>query len=233
MKITFGLELLAMVALTGCSSFWKTATDIPSTNEASVAQPADDHETLPNGCVSSIAELSLPHYVSSDDERLDADRLIVVRKNERRVMLFSERRLRHDRPGVFPSCWHIALGWNPLFDKIMEGDGRTPEGWFRTSDKPSSRFYNAIRIHYPGERHAIQAYNRRIINEATRDRIVTASANGSIPPQNTLLGGEILLHGGGSSSDWTAGCVALSNQDVDELRSVLPRDMRTWILILP
>lgn len=232
MRSTLMILCLLAFCVTGCPSFGTNTREASTQTIILVDEPEID-DGLPKGCIATVEGLPSSHLFRLEDARFDADQLIVVRKDARRVMLFSERKLRHDRPGDFPSCWHIALGWNPLFDKIMEGDGRTPEGWFRTSDKPLSRFYKAIRIHYPSERHAIHAYNRRIINEATRDRIVTASASGSIPPQNTLLGGEILMHGGGSSSDWTAGCVALSNNDIDELRSFLPKGMKTWILILP
>ena len=53
------------------------------------------------------------------------------------------------------------------------------------------------------------------------------------PPQRTPLGGEILIHGGGSASDWTLGCVAMDNAHIDALRATLPNDMVTEVLILP
>lgn len=233
------LCLLALVAL-GCLSFGTDtqhedapvlldSTDFP---EVSVEAGELEVETLPPGCVDTIDKLRLPSYVKSDDTRLRADRLIVVRKKARRVMLFTNGQLRHDRPGNSPDCWRIGLGWDPVFDKMIEGDGRTPEGLFRTSDKPWSSFYGAITVHYPDERHADQALTAKHINKRTHDRIVSALKKGILPPQTTALGGNILLHGGGAGSDWTAGCVALNNTDLDELRSLLPAGMRTWVLIL-
>ena len=47
------------------------------------------------------------------------------------------------------------------------------------------------------------------------------------------MGGEILLHGGGGQSDWTLGCIAMDNDQLDILRAELPRDMKTTVLILP
>ncbi len=52
------------------------------------------------------------------------------------------------------------------------------------------------------------------------------------PPQQTLLGGEILIHGGGSATDWTLGCIAMENTDIDALRAGLPPSMKTDVLIL-
>lgn len=231
-----GLILMAMVAMTvlsGCSSSERTADSTTSTPKAVVEVGEIEVETLPRGCVATIEELRLPYHVSPQDERLNADRLIVVAKEARRVMLFSGGALRHDRADNAPDCWRIGLGWNPVFDKMMEGDGRTPEGFFRVSDKPSSTFYGAIRVHYPSERHATQALRAERIAKSTHDGIVSALKKDSLPPQNTPLGGEILLHGGGSSSDWTAGCVGLNDNDIDELRSLLPAGMKTWTLIIP
>ena len=42
------------------------------------------------------------------------------------------------------------------------------------------------------------------------------------PPQNTLLGGDIYIHGRGAGSDWTWGCVALDDKDIRELFDVVP-----------
>ena len=46
-------------------------------------------------------------------------------------------------------------------------------------------------------------------------------AKKSIPPWNTPLGGEIFIHGGGETWDWTYGCVALRNKDIEELFKVV------------
>jgi L,D-peptidoglycan transpeptidase YkuD (ErfK/YbiS/YcfS/YnhG family) len=43
------------------------------------------------------------------------------------------------------------------------------------------------------------------------------------PPWNTPLGGEIFIHGNGSQSDWTWGCVALDNEDMKELFDAIPK----------
>lgn len=193
------------------------------------------------GCVARVDQLPpSPSRYDPEDSRLLADRVIVVAKKARRIMLFTDGEIRRDRAGgTAPDCWKVALGWREdgqdagVFDKMMEGDRRTPEGWFRTSDRPTSSYENAILIHYPGERHAKTALKRGSITKSQYDQIAIADKRGTIPPQNTNLGGNILIHGGGTSSDWTWGCIALADKERDELRSLLPKDMSTWILILP
>jgi L,D-peptidoglycan transpeptidase YkuD (ErfK/YbiS/YcfS/YnhG family) len=61
-----------------------------------------------------------------------------------------------------------------------------------------------------------------LITRAQRDRIVRAISRKERPPWDTALGGEIFLHGGGTGSDWTWGCVALANADIKELFDAIP-----------
>ncbi|MBI5794389.1 L,D-transpeptidase family protein [Candidatus Uhrbacteria bacterium] len=194
------------------------------------------------GCVARVDQLAPdPLHFDEGDTRLRDDRVIVVSKDERRIMLFSQGTIRRDRHNGAPDCWKVALGYRDdgqdagVFDKVMQGDRRTPEGWFQTSDKPWSSYHGAIQVHYPGERHAKTALARGSITRLQYDAIALAEKRGTVPPQDTSLGGDILLHadGPGSSYDWTFGCIALNNADIDELRSALPDGMRTWILILP
>ena len=110
---------------------------------------------------------------------------------------------------------------------------RTPEGWYRTSDKPSSRWYGAISVHYPNADDAKRGLAAKAISQATYRRIVGALAAGIKPPQRTALGGEILIHGGGSATDWTLGCVAMDNPRLDLVRNTLPAGLRADMLILP
>ena len=230
------MATMAMSLLIGCSSFGRTVeSDDKSTAPEATVEVGEVviESTLPAGCVETVEELPEHYSYRKDNPYLQSDHLIVVLKEARRLMLFQDGKLRHNRTGGSPDCWRIGLGSSPVFDKVAEGDGRTPEGWFRTSDKPWSSFYGAIAVHYPSERHASQAFSANRITKSTHDRIVGALKKDSLPPQKTTLGGDILLHGGGSSSDWTLGCIALANHDLDELRSLLPKGMKTWILILP
>ena len=58
---------------------------------------------------------------------------------------------------------------------------------------------------------------------ARQDAIVRAIQHKQRPPWNTPLGGEVMLHGGGTTAgDWTWGCVALANPDIKELFAAIP-----------
>ncbi|HWB78243.1 MAG TPA: L,D-transpeptidase family protein [Nannocystaceae bacterium] len=194
-----------------------TTTTAPSTK--------GERDRPPAGCIDAVEDLPDVEFLKRDDRRLTRNKLVVVSKSARRLMLYDE--------GRSVGCWRVALGFAPEGHKMIQGDGRTPEGWYRLSDKPWSSFENAIAIHYPNEADARAAAADGRIGKRTRDSIVGALDAGKVPPQSTKLGGAVLIHGGGSSFDWTLGCVALDDDELLALRDQLPKGMRTDVLILP
>lgn len=194
---------------------------------APTAAPATPAAEPP--CPTTTAALASlhPDRLDAADPRLQGSDLVVVRKSARRVMRYDQGLLAEG------ACWQTGLGFAPEGHKTVEGDGRTPEGFYTTSDKPWSQFYGAIAVHYPNAEDAEAAHADGRISAATKRSILASLSQGEKPNQNTAMGGEILLHGGGGSSDWTLGCVALDNADLDTLRAALPRSMKTTVLILP
>jgi murein L,D-transpeptidase YafK len=188
-------------------------------------------------CPATTAALPLPPAVPPTDARLAGKRVVVVRKAVRRLMVYDGGRLHEDEGGQ-AACWPVALGVDddgvyPPGPKRRRGDRKTPEGWYRTSDKPVSSFYHAILVHYPNADDARAGVAAGLLDAAGQRAVLADLAAGRAPSQDTALGGQILLHGGGSSSDWTWGCIALEDADIDALRALLPKGMRTDLLILP
>jgi hypothetical protein len=127
----------------------------------------------------------------------------------------------------------VALGFDPVNDKEKRDDYRTPEGDFYICGKnPNSQFHKSLRLSYPNAEDAARGLRDELIDEKTSKRIVRAIRRKRTPPQNTALGGDIMLHGGGGARDpWTWGCVALDNNDIDELFEWLP--LGTAVKVLP
>jgi murein L,D-transpeptidase YafK len=135
---------------------------------------------------------------------------IVVKKSRRQLLLFSGDKL--------VRTYHVGLGLSPIGDKVRQGDRRTPEGDFYIFTKNSrSAFYLSLGLSYPNAAHAERGLRDGLITRAEYDAITRALRAKKGPPQNTLLGGDIYLHGNGAQSDWTWGCVALENEDIREL----------------
>ena len=119
---------------------------------------------------------------------------VVVDKSERLLALY--------RGDQVIRTYRVALGRNPLGPKRVQGDGRTPEGRYRIDYRnPKSKFYRALHVSYPN---------------ATD--VATARRLGASP------GGAIMIHGlpngvaaVGENEDWTEGCIAVPNEVMDEL----------------
>lgn len=151
------------------------------------------------------------------------NRLIVFKK-ERQLSL-----LNGESSKIF-SC-PIGLGFSPYGPKTQEGDGKTPEGtYFICLKRETGKYGVALGISYPNEKDAKKALNCEFISISEWESIRSACLEGRRPPWGTKLGGEIYLHGGGAS-DWTAGCIALNDEDMKKLFPLV--EERDEVQILP
>ena len=140
---------------------------------------------------------------------------VVVSKSKRQLLLYAG--------GAVVRTYRVALGANPVDDKVRPGDRATPEGDFYVCVKNArSNFYLSLGLSYPNAEDAERGLRDKLITRRERDAIVRAIQNKRRPPWDTALGGEIFIHGGGTEGDWTWGCVALSNADIKELFDALP-----------
>jgi len=147
---------------------------------------------------------------------------IVVTKGKRLLQLYSA--------GGVVRTYRVGLGLSPVEDKIRAGDRRTPEGDFYIYLKNShSQFYRSLGLSYPNRQHADRGLRDGLITRAQYNQIVSAIESKRAPLQNARLGGEIFIHGNGSHSDWTWGCVALDDKDIRELFDAVPLGTRVTI----
>ncbi len=131
-----------------------------------------------------------------EESRTNGSTAIVVDKLRRRLTLY----YRGLKMAEFPA----ELGANGLRRKEHAGDRATPEGMYRVvqlKQGRQTRYYKALLINYP--------------NDEDRTRYERGQARGTIP-RRAGIGGLIEIHGGGGEGeDWTDGCVALTNEDMD------------------
>ncbi|HEX8250689.1 MAG TPA: L,D-transpeptidase [Pyrinomonadaceae bacterium] len=140
---------------------------------------------------------------------------LVVKKKERLLQVYDE--------GELVKTYKVALGRAPQGDKQIEGDGKTPEGEFYVFTKnDKSKFYLSLGLSYPNAEAAQRGLKENLITREEYDEILKAIAEKRMPPQKTALGGEIYIHGGGISNDWTEGCMALPNEEIKELFAAIP-----------
>jgi murein L,D-transpeptidase YafK len=126
-------------------------------------------------------------------------------KADKIVVFKAQRRLELRRGDEVIRSYHIALGPHPVGPKLERGDGKTPEGtYFIDRRNMASEYHLSLHISYP----------------ETAD-IKRAAKLNIDPGANILIHGEpnILNHEGKANllKDWTAGCIALHNTDMDEV----------------
>lgn len=143
------------------------------------------------------------------------DPRLVVHKSKREIQLLSGESI--------VRTYRVALGLEPVRPKEKQGDYATPEGtYYVCSKNPQSKYQLALGLSYPGPDDAERGLATGLISKREHDAIVAACNARTRPPWNTKLGGEIMIHGQGSSWDWTAGCIALNYQDIEEIYRVVP-----------
>jgi hypothetical protein len=127
---------------------------------------------------------------------------IVVEKSRRTMTLYNN--------GTPVRIYFIALGQNPLGDKMSKGDNRTPEGlYYIEGHNPASKYYLSLRVSYPNDQDVAEARARGV-----------------------AAGGDIMIHGlprgfekvGAEhrQRDWTNGCIAVTNAEIEEIWSAIP-----------
>lgn len=120
---------------------------------------------------------------------------------------------------------NVAIGRYGTTWSKMTKDDKTPLGRFRVGwINEKSRYYRFFGLNYPNLDTAKRALDENRINEETWLSILEAKSMGKTPPQNTPLGGHIGIHGIGRGDqeihheyNWTNGCIALTNEQIDQL----------------
>ena len=132
---------------------------------------------------------------------------IVVFKESRKLYLFSGDKA--------VKSYNIDLGFAPIGDKKIEGDGKTPEGRYYIDRKnPKSAYHLSLGISYP---------NKKDKSEAKK--------LGKPPGKDIFIHGRVGFFGRRPKKDWTWGCISVSNSDITEIYQLV--DIGTVIDINP
>ncbi len=125
--------------------------------------------------------------------------------------------------------YRASYGQGGKGTKLKQGDEKTPVGIYKITEfKSDSKFHYFMQLDYPNLLDAWSGYKNKIISASEFKSIASAYKNKKKPPQNTILGGYIGIHGLGIENDeklmihettnWTKGCIALTNADIMDLR---------------
>lgn len=143
----------------------------------------------------------LPHFVSAKNTVTKADK-ILVEKSKRQLTLMHK--------GVGFKTYKISLGRTPLGAKTQQGDGKTPEGKYSVDWRNSKSLYHkSLHVSYPNaadEKHAA----------------ALGVAAGGMVMIHGLPNGFSFAEGAGQLVDWTDGCIAVNNGEMDEIWKTVP-----------
>jgi len=139
----------------------------------------------------------------------------------------AKRQLWLEKNGTVIRKFRISLGTDPREPKLRQGDGRTPVGNYYVSEKRAkSPFRHFLGISYPNVDDAERGFAAHLISADQWADILFANLQREPPPWRTPLGGRVGIHGFGgrpaAGIDWTQGCIAVSDPDIDYLFAVVP-----------
>lgn len=150
---------------------------------------------LQKGVIATWHRWKVQLVARSRSERQPA---ILIEKADHRLTLYLS--------GKPIQSYDVELGSNWISAKTYSGDAATPEGHYRIvakKDRGESGYHRALLLNYPNDQ------DRRAFAQARR---------GGLVPSGTRVGGLIEIHGAGRrGEDWTRGCVAMSNAEIDDL----------------
>jgi murein L,D-transpeptidase YafK len=164
---------------------------------------------------------------NSDETQMPLAAIIKASKiNTNSIYFFvdkSDYRLTVMSDSIKLKSYDVVFGGNPKDDKIQQGDGCTPEGWFKIKAMyPHKKWSKFMWIDYPN------AQSQKKFNQAVKNKTISA---------DTDIGGDIGIHGVPQGADemiakkfnWTLGCISLTNKDVNELYAVAKVGTRVFI----
>ncbi len=144
--------------------------------------------------------ITLVAYYFYPEEKLPPDikiNALVVLKSKRQLLAYSN--------GKLIKTYKISLGRTPVGDKEYQGDGKTPEGIYCINDKnPNSSCYMNLGVSYPDQQ------------DIERCKKTNKHTGGDIKIHG-LLNGQGYIGKFHRWYDWTAGCIAVTNDEVEEL----------------
>jgi murein L,D-transpeptidase YafK len=156
--------------------------------------------------------VSLGQDVSLDNIRIEIDTkalTLQVLQGDQEMLVFRD----------------IAIGRYGTSTDRRQGDNTTPLGHFNIAwitEKTS--FHRFFGFRYPSRDYAERAFRTGRLDQKTWETIRKALATGRLPPQNSILGGNLGIHGVGKGDinvhkqyNWTNGCIALTNEQIDRL----------------
>ncbi len=176
------------------------------------------------GVILNLREETLQEAMADKGIKKLNDVYLIVDRRNFHIELYSDKFL--------VKTYKAAFGKNNSTVKTSSTDNVTPVGEYKIcSIDTNAKYHKYLRLDYPNDLDAGEALKRGYINKDEFDAIMLAVKKNECPPKETSLGGDISIHGIGTYNaifknlpfvfNWTNGSIAVSDENIDELYSVV------------
>lgn len=185
---------------------------------------------LASALLCSVLSLCSLHDAWAEDRAAPANGAkVVILKEQQLLQLYLN--------GNQIKSYRVCLGGSPLGPKRIMGDQKTPEGEYTICYKSeSSRFHRFLGISYPSAGDAQACFENGLISLDELHSLINTIRSDKTPPWDSKLGGWVGIHGYPTNEsnrrwisllypkphNWTDGCIAMWNFEIDELYSRVP-----------
>lgn len=176
------------------------------------------------GVILNLREITLQEALLEKGlTKLNDVRLVIDRKNYR-IELYSDK--------ILIKTYKAVFGKNSSTLKTSSTDNVTPIGEYKICAIDTvSKYHKFLHLNYPNEHDAAEAFKQKYIFADEMNVILLSVKNNECPPKETKLGSDVGIHGIGTyniifknlpfSFNWTNGSIAVSNENIDELYSII------------
>ncbi|PID63085.1 MAG: L,D-transpeptidase [Ignavibacteriae bacterium] len=176
------------------------------------------------GVVLNLREISLTEAMQIKNVTEVKNPKIIIDRKGYTLNLYSD--------SLFIKKYHAVFGKNKASKKNSKDDFVTPIGTYKICKiADDEQYYKKLYLNYPNTKDASEALRDKIINKMEFQEILSRIKNGNCPYPNTKLGADIAIQGIGEYNlifknlpfvfNWTNGSIAISNESIDELISVI------------
>jgi len=176
------------------------------------------------GVILNLREIPLSEAMAQKGFRTLSDVNLLVDRRTYSLNLYEDT--------VFIKSYRVSFGRNLNDKKKLSDDGATPIGIYKICNISSNEtYYKFLKINYPNLEDASEALRKSLISQKQFNQIKFEFYYGECVSYNTILGGDIGIHGIGRLNpifknlpfvyNWTDGSIALSNESLDEVLSVI------------
>jgi murein L,D-transpeptidase YafK len=176
------------------------------------------------GVILNLREIPLSEAITQKGFRTLSDVNIVIDRKTFTLNIYED--------SVFIKSYRVSLGRNLSDKKKLSGDGATPIGTYKICSISNDKtYYKFLKLNYPNLEDASEALRKSLITQKQFNQIKFEYYYEECVSPNTVLGGDIGIHGIGRLNaifknlpfvyNWTDGSIALSNESIDEILSVI------------